>query len=61
MHSIFIARGPHIRFNSKSFRDRDSLIPIVENLDLYPLIAEILRIPARPNNGTRVLAKAVLI
>ncbi len=43
MHAIFIARGP-------SFRE-GAVIPAFDNVDVYPLLARLLGIPAAPNDG----------
>jgi hypothetical protein len=43
MRAVFIARGP-------AFRQGATLAPF-DNVDVYPLLARLLGIPAAPNDG----------
>ena len=44
MRAIFLARGPNFEKNKK--------INSFKNVDVYPLLCEILKITCNPNNGT---------
>lgn len=52
MHSIFIAEGPAFKKNYK--------IDTFKNVDIYPLMCEVLKIKPQPNNGSFERVKSML-
>lgn len=58
MRAFFLARGPSI---TTERRTAYSLNGSVNSLDVYPLLAELLSVPPRPNNGTRRLIDELLV
>ena len=52
MHGILIARGPRL--------GRGSTVPPIENIHLYGLMAEILGVPAAPNDGDEAIWSQLL-
>lgn len=57
MNAFFLARGPSIDSRRQSPYSLDDPI---NSLDVYPLLAELLAILPRPNNGTRRLIEEIL-
>ena len=53
MHGIFIAAGP-------SFK-KGLTTPPLDNVDVYPLLTRLLRIPAAPNDGNPKSTVAMLV
>lgn len=53
MRALFIGNGPRFRTNVK--------VPMQSNLDIYPLLTDLLELDALPNNGSVVLKREVLI
>lgn len=44
MHAMFIAHGPAFR--------NGAVVPAFDNVDVYPLLAHLLRLPPEPNDGS---------
>ena len=53
MHGIFVAAGP-------SF-SKGITTPPLDNVDVYPLLARLLGIPAAPNDGNPETTPAMLV
>lgn len=62
MHAIFIAQGPYFSINEKyddsSLYTKDAEI---SNVEVYPLLASILKIQPLGHNGTGVLIPSTMI
>jgi predicted AlkP superfamily pyrophosphatase or phosphodiesterase len=52
MRGIFLARGPAIRVSET--------VPAFESVHIYPLMAQILGVPAAPNDGDPEVARQIL-
>ena len=53
MRALFVARGPAFR--------RGLVVPEFDNVDVYPLLAHVLRIQPQPNDGNYAEVKAMLV
>ncbi|XP_062581552.1 ectonucleotide pyrophosphatase/phosphodiesterase family member 5-like [Saccostrea cucullata] len=53
MKPIFLAVGPNIRQNYQ--------VPVFKNVDIYPLVCELLQIQPAPNNGSLVRVKSLIV
>lgn len=52
MRATFIAHGPAFKAGTR--------LPIIDNVDVYPLLMRLLRLPAAPNDGDPDTFKSVL-
>jgi predicted AlkP superfamily pyrophosphatase or phosphodiesterase len=52
MHAIFIAHGPAFRAGT--------VLPALDNVDVYPLLAHLLQVPPEQNDGTLAPLEAAL-
>jgi len=53
MRALFVASGPAFR--------RGLVVPEFDNVDVYPLLAHVLRIKPEPNDGNYAEVKAMLV
>ncbi|XP_061191187.1 ectonucleotide pyrophosphatase/phosphodiesterase family member 5-like [Saccostrea echinata] len=53
MKPIFLAMGPNIRQNYQ--------VPVFKNVDIYPLVCELLQIQPAPNNGSLLRVKSLIV
>ena len=52
MRALFVAHGPAFR--------RGLVVPEFDNVDIYPLLAHVLRIEPQPNDGNYAEVKSML-
>lgn len=52
MHPLFLARGP-------SFK-KGAVVETFNNIDLYPLMCQLLQLKAAPNNGSLAMVSELL-
>jgi hypothetical protein len=52
MRGLFIANGPAFK--------QATIVPAFENVHVYNLLALVLGLPARPNDGDPAIARSIL-